>query len=74
LLLIGRVPDVQSGWLVRSVLLSGATGPNQDHLTVPNHRPVPPTTSRLRATGHLRPSGILTRSLAVAQKPNPGWE
>jgi hypothetical protein len=48
LLLIGRVPDVQSGWLVRSVLLSGATGPNQDHLTVPNHRPVPPATLRLQ--------------------------
>jgi len=33
------------GW-VRSVPLSGATGTNQDHLTVPNHRPVPPATLR----------------------------
>ena len=59
LLLIGRVSGVRSGWLVRSVLLSGATGPNQDHLTVPNHRPVPPATSRpqvIRRARFMQPS------------------
>jgi hypothetical protein len=51
LLLIGRVSDVLE-WMARfeAFLLSGATGSNQDHLTVPSHRPVPPATLRSQVT------------------------
>jgi len=54
---------------VQSVLLSGATGTSQDHLTVPNYRPVPPATSRPQVTGHVPIPAILTRPPPLHRGP-----
>jgi hypothetical protein len=58
----------RSEWLARfeAFLLSGATGTSQDHLTIPNHRPVPRTIFRLSMTWRRKPSAILARPLSAA--------